>query len=292
MLKKIFFISALIIAGCAAPNHGTHNIQPNADKKIKGNFEVSYKKKYQGEYYILLEKLNNKWDVIKTSKTPIKRPNKNSEILTFNKELSYTQPYYDRAPYFNGNTFECSAWGKYDQRDEYVPCNSQLVTTNIGKSIGKNALAAFMTLGLASGSHVQVDKDKVINAIDESGAIAILSRDKEVFDQENERDRNKIKREIAEAQNLALENDLNHRKAMLSRTKTIGNLICKNDKFTIGYHSSEMEHVGYVERVEGDKIQIRTKYARFRKNKEKINLINYQESIIWDDALNWLPCTN
>ncbi|PHS18835.1 MAG: hypothetical protein COA86_06575 [Kangiella sp.] len=57
-------------------------------------------------------------------------------------------------------------------KKKYTPCNSVLTTVNWGRSVGKNIFAALTTVGLASGFHVAIDKEK----------IAVLAKSLELFD--------------------------------------------------------------------------------------------------------------
>ena len=99
-------------------------------------------------YYVVIDKSSGVWNVTNVSRFPIKRrPNKNSEILHFDKKLSYVEPIFEKIIYSSGHYFECTPL--LDDKNAYTPCTSDLVTTNIGMSVGKNILAAGLTLGVA-----------------------------------------------------------------------------------------------------------------------------------------------
>ena len=103
--------------------------------------------------------------------------------MHFDKTLDYMQPYFEKIEYYNEEvgTFECSPFiDDNDDELDYTPCNSDLTTTNIGMSFGKNIVAAITTLGVASGSHKAVDREKMAEILETSDILVRVNKRKSV----------------------------------------------------------------------------------------------------------------
>jgi hypothetical protein len=154
-------------------------------------------------FYVLLEgdKEGVNWTIKEIYDHPIKgRSNELQEVLFVDKEFRYIQPYYEYAAstvvsygeetqgtlvgrtnsngqimvtgmdvktkkqYMDRGSWECGYIMK-DHKNQYTPCSSRLTKTDVARSIGKNIFATALTLGLASGTHQVVDKDKMAEII-------------------------------------------------------------------------------------------------------------------------------
>lgn len=89
-----------------------------------------------------------------TKVTPVGRTNRNGDIVVTGMNFEKTSSYLDRGSWECGTFFQ-------DNRDKYTSCSSRLTKTELGRSIGKNIFAVVLTLGLMSGTHQVVDKDKI-----------------------------------------------------------------------------------------------------------------------------------
>ncbi len=274
-------ILPLFIASCASSAPKQFDID-SVDAKA-GAKDTLYVKNGRADspdgYYVVIDKSLGSWNVTKVSRFPIKsRPNKNSEILYFDKELRYVEPVFEKIKYRSNHYFECTPL--LDDKNAYTPCTSDLMTTNIGMSVGKNILAAGLTLGVAAGYHVVVDKEKVASAVEQSVALAQIRSQRAVLDAQFESHVAAKKQEAQRKEQIKQEKILAERRALLPQILQIGAKICKEGesniyKRPVGNHYGP--YVGFVEGIAGNKIQIRIASAQ-------------QQYIIWDDPLNWHPC--
>lgn len=86
------------------------------------------------------------------------RTNSNGQVVVTGMNLETKKQYVDRG------SWECGYIMK-DHQNQYTPCSSRLTKTDVARSIGKNIFAAALTLGVASGTHQVVDKDKIAEII-------------------------------------------------------------------------------------------------------------------------------
>lgn len=118
-------------------------------------------------YYVVAKKAGSGWVLDGVYRAPKFGPG--LEVVYVKRDMSYAQPYFEHVEIFNGSTFECSPL--VDKKGYYTPCKSRLTFRLVGKSIGKNIVAAISTLGLASGSHRAVDREAVLGFIASTGAL-------------------------------------------------------------------------------------------------------------------------
>jgi hypothetical protein len=148
-------------------------------------------------YYVLIEgdKEGANWTIKEIYDHPIRgRSNELQEVLFVDREFRFVQPFFEYAPstvvaiqkeskvvmtnagaavktkalYIDRGSWECGYVMK-DHEDKYNPCNSRITKTDVAKSVGKNLFAAALTLGVASGTHKAVDKEKLAEIITQTG---------------------------------------------------------------------------------------------------------------------------
>jgi hypothetical protein len=286
-LPTIFLISAgavALLAGCASSTPKPVKLPSQGGGA--NTLSIGYKSELPDGYYVVIDKSSGRWTVTDISRSRIKRrPNAQSEILFFDKRLQYAQPAFEYVKYYNGSTFSCSPL--LIDKSAYTPCTSSLMGTDVGMSVGKNILAAGLTLGLAAGYHAVVDRKKVGAAIDESGAIRELRRAMDQVDREYEYKLAAQRREQvleAEAELQAQRRELAARRAMLPEMLQIGAMICQDQATRYG----AIRYTGYVERIAGERVQIRVAFANVPGS--SLSPGGFQPHIIWDEAVNWYPC--
>jgi hypothetical protein len=173
MLKKfikVFFFPILIIlsVGCANSNlQKTESTSKINDTRQNLRINYFFTSISKSGYYILLT-YNNQWEIEKIDDKKITRNNEKQEVLFLNDDMTEIGPIFEETAPRAGNTFECSVFGE----EVYNPCNSNLMTTNIGKSIAKNVFSAALTFGLASGSHKSIDSDKIKKIINDTNLMS------------------------------------------------------------------------------------------------------------------------
>jgi len=172
-IMKFLILAFLILSsllGCATST--PRQISVKTEGGIEHNVIIGYRDQSSlpSGYHVLIEEGNSGWFINKISEKPIlNRQNSKQEILYINEALNYVQPYFEKVEVFNGITFECTPL--LDDKRSYTPCNSRLMTVNVGMSIGKNIISAVTTLGLASGTHKAIDTEKISNIIQQTNLI-------------------------------------------------------------------------------------------------------------------------
>ena len=185
-LSLVLLLNLTLILGCASSTPKQFPIASLGEDHFAKNIAIGYTdQKLLGEgYYVLIERSDESWRVKKIAEQPIiHRLNDRQEIIFFNKTLDYMQPYFEKIEYYNEEvgTFECSPFiDDNDDELDYTPCNSDLTTTNIGMSLGKNIVAAITTLGVASGSHKAIDREKMAEILAKSDILARVNTRKSI----------------------------------------------------------------------------------------------------------------
>lgn len=87
--------------------------------------------------------------------------------------------------------------------------------------------------------------------------------------------------ETTRRQEAAREYVLERRRQNLPQVRKLGARICRVQ--------NEFLHIGFVEDITDEKIQIRVAEARFNQDRNLV-LTNFQPVIIWDSPLNWDRC--
>jgi len=179
MVKKVIagiVVVAIGFNGCSnsTTQISTIKLQNGRLQKI----EIGYRnnRHYDG-YYATIEKDLDSWKLKQISEKYLSRNKSNQEILYTNQNIDFIQPSFDNVRYYRGGTFEC---GAFADNKGYTPCNSNLMKINIGKSVAKNMIAAVLTLGLASGTHKSVDKNKITKIIKETDLIDYIRKAKKL----------------------------------------------------------------------------------------------------------------
>jgi|GEM_PF-6899227 len=288
LVRKAVSLFSFALVSCSSPVPKPVEIESNSNGAETIDF--GYKESLPEGYYVVIENNNGSWRVIDISRTRIfQRPNLNSEILFFNLNLKYAQPVFEKVKHFNGSTFECTPLT--DDKLAYTPCQSELTSTNLGMSVGKNVFAAALSFGLASGYHTEIDREKIADAIQSSNVIPLLRKKKPNIDAEYSERSTQIRAAQYQAHKAAIELErqrkeleLEVRRSQLPQIQQIGASICKDVNSRLG----KIRYFGYVEGVANTRIQIRVADAHIVGT--TLSPGGFQSSIIWDEALNWLPC--
>ncbi|WP_419662305.1 WD-40 repeat domain protein [Desulfosarcina variabilis str. Montpellier] len=185
----VLLLNSALILGCANSTPKKFSIASSGKDHSVNNIAIGYtdQKLLKDGYYVLIEKSDENYYVKKISDQPIKkRLNERQEILFFNKTLDYMQPYFEKIEYYNKEvgTFECTPFlDDSSAESDYTPCNSDLMTANIGMSLGKNIVAAITTFGVASGAHKAVDQEKLAEILEKSDILDRVNKHKSVAEQ-------------------------------------------------------------------------------------------------------------
>lgn len=173
-IKQILSLLLIIgLVGCANSNLQKTESETKTNNNSQ-NLSINYFVDSQKSgYYILLSNDGSDWKIEKISDRGIIRNNEKQEVLFIDDSLKVAGPSFETlAPHPNGSTFECTI---IYSKKAYNPCNSDLMTANIGLSIAKNIVAGALTLGLGSGSHKVLDIDKIRKIIDETNLMSKIN---------------------------------------------------------------------------------------------------------------------
>lgn len=288
LARKAAPLFAAVLTACSSPMPKPVEIESNTGS-IE-TIDIGYKETLYEGYYVVIENDSGEWRVTDMSRTPIsKRPNQSSEILFFSLDLRYAQLAFEEVKYFNGSTFECTPLS--DDKSAYTPCQSDLTSTNLGMSVGKNVFAAVLSFGLASGYHVEIDRGKIAGAIQSSNVIQLLQRNKPNLDAEYSERQEQTRLARYQADKAAIERErqkreleMEARRSQLPQIQQIGASVCKD----VNSRRGEIRYFGYVEGMANTRIQIRVAEAQIVGT--TLSPGGFKPSIIWDQALNWFPC--
>lgn len=185
-------LCSILLAGCAQSQVQQSNVplhnssEQNLENKVTNQKPIkpvshsSYKSQ-SGYYFALIEKADKGWVIIDLRDTIMsKRQNEKQEILRVSQSYSEVVPFYETTKFHRlGDTYECSYMLTPEQ---YSPCNSQLTSVSVGKSLGKNVVAAALTFGLAAGSHKYIDENLIDEAIVQTDLFNAIETKKVVFE--------------------------------------------------------------------------------------------------------------
>jgi len=119
-------------------------------------------------YYALLDNQSGHWRVVGDLSTqPLTRHSDSQEVLFINHGLRSIAPVFDKR--LNTHGAHCTPYTDNDRW--YWLCTSQFSTVDTAETIGRNIVSCALTLCLAAGSRVELDLDKVSEAVIQSGLI-------------------------------------------------------------------------------------------------------------------------
>ena len=168
--KKNALILLAFLPGCAHVPTGNQNLalHPYAPGIVIVSEPVG-----KG-YYALLDNQSGHWRVVGDLSTqPLARQSDNQEVLFINRGLRSIAPVFDKR--LNTHGAHCTPYTDNDRW--YWLCTSQFSTVDTAESIGRNIVSCALTLCLAAGLRVELDHDKVSEAVIQSGLIQ-MAKDK------------------------------------------------------------------------------------------------------------------
>lgn len=166
--KKDVLIMLIFLSGCT--NIKTENVDLALQTYAPGMVVVS--EPVGKGFYAVVEEIDGKWQVVgDLSTSPIvRRANDRQEILFVNKGLRSVAPVFDRR--LNTHGAHCTPIA--DKSEWYWLCSSQFSAIQVVETIGRNIVSCALTFCLAAGSRVELDHNKVQQAVIESGLIDIV----------------------------------------------------------------------------------------------------------------------
>jgi hypothetical protein len=195
----LLVILLAILSGCSSHRASLYTINGN-ETFIGWNDQD---KLPRDSYYVLIEcdADGANWTVKEIYNHPISgRSNENQEVLFVDKDFAYVQPYFEinestvvqyaestdvnwvgransngqpmvtgmdvhtKANYLDRGSWECG-FIIQPNKDKYTSCTTRLTKTDFTRSVGKNIVAIAVTLGLMTGTHQVVDKEKIAGII-------------------------------------------------------------------------------------------------------------------------------
>lgn len=171
-------LALLILTGCATatPEKMTIHAQGLTSTRITVGLKETAKLK--NGYFVLLNNQAGHWMplVLSQQSSDIKWAKEGQEILFVSKDFSYVQPAYEKLPARNttSNLFDCSYLHGDDH--SYSPCTSKLTEADSTIAIGK-ALLALPSLGTSLGSARRLDKEKVIEVVEETNLFTFIKEE-------------------------------------------------------------------------------------------------------------------
>lgn len=163
-INTLFFLAFL--AGCALQTeYQDLALQPYAPGIVIVSEPVG-----KG-YYALLDNESGHWRLVGDLSTqPLTRQTDNQEVLFVNHGLRSIAPVFDKRL----NTHGAHCTPSIDKASWYWLCTSQFSTVSTTETVGRNIVSCALTLCLAAGSVVELDHDKVSEAVIQSGLIELV----------------------------------------------------------------------------------------------------------------------
>ncbi len=129
-------------------------------------------------YFALLENSSGQWKVIGDLSTqPLSRFSEYQEVLFINDSLRSIAPAFDKP--LNTDGAHCTPY--LDKNSWYWLCTSHFSSISYANTIGRNLVSCLFTLCLAAGSRVELDHEKIIEAVIQSKLID-LAKDRILVD--------------------------------------------------------------------------------------------------------------
>lgn len=177
MLRFTVLSFAFLLSACASTGPSYHKSDTRTGNQQ--GFEIGYKKWPRKGYYVLIDQSGGLWQIKKVSSTPndIRRVNSSQEILYVNPAMNFIGPHFEVASVNSSSgLFDCpTLYQKTDDR-KYSPCNSELTESDTVIGIGKSLLA-LPTLGASLGSARGLDKDKIVDIVEQTRLFDAIKQD-------------------------------------------------------------------------------------------------------------------
>lgn len=185
MMPVTALVIASLIAGCGTTNKSINGSagQTNANSAVRiGYFSAN---SFQPNVYATLERQDTSWRIVALSKSRPEREHDKQEIVVMDRSGTRIQPAYsDTYTQFNRQGeltwFDCSEVlsalaGGSGKKLPYSGCSSsEFNQIDVASTVGKNAIAAVLTLGLAAGSKRKVNTDAMETALTQTNAFQLM----------------------------------------------------------------------------------------------------------------------
>ncbi|MDM0053838.1 hypothetical protein [Variovorax sp. J22R115] len=175
--RYALLLLAVLLTGCGTTNTTVAPASPDSGSPVS----IGFFRDFDESAFAVIERKAHGWSLRKlTAKRPL-RENENEEIIAIDATGTRMEPAYTGAySQFNQKGqlvwFDCSEVmtaiaGKKQALSDYSGCGpSALTTIDVLGTVGKNAVAGVLTLGLAGGTKRQIDTDAMRMALQQSGA--------------------------------------------------------------------------------------------------------------------------
>lgn len=173
ILIIIMIAFSLLSNGCLAGGAKMGILKPEPfNIEGAGIINIGFSGHQTDGYYVLIEEISeNVWKIKKISESPLNIETLNDEILFINKSLNYVQPSFQKW-YTIGNNFihfSCSGTlgHRFSKKAYYNPCDSKLTS-------------------YLAWADVYLNKEKVVNIVNQTNLIAKVSETRERIEKEKE----------------------------------------------------------------------------------------------------------
>ncbi len=168
-------LALIVLTGCTTTKPEKFEMQSSAGNS--GFVEIGLKENSRlGKgYFVLLESNSGRWTAVSARREAhkVKWQKKGQEVLFVSENFKYVQPYFEKLTHFNSMTFNCDYFSDDDK--VYSPCSSQFTDTNLTMSLAKNVIAIPFSWGTAVGSHQALDKEKILEAVEEANLFSFIN---------------------------------------------------------------------------------------------------------------------
>lgn len=169
--RAFIIAAALCLSGCATTAPQT--VQTGTGQKVRIGYNGTIR--HDDGWFVQVTEENGLWTIVDITAKPQKRRQDTHEILWVKRDRTQIEPAFEMSTGYKPtvNEIECSPF--LHKETAYNGCNSRLTKADIGRSIGKNVVAAALTLGMASGTNRGIDHDLIQKIIGDTNLLAAVS---------------------------------------------------------------------------------------------------------------------
>lgn len=164
--KTIYVLLMAFVTGCS----GMHTGNQDSVLQTYAPGIVIVSEPVGKGYYALLDNQSGHWRVLgDLSKKRLTRQSDSQEVLFINHRFRSIAPVFDKG--LNTHGANCTPY--IHNKLWYWVCTSQFSSVEIAETIGINIVSCALTLCLGAGSRVELDHDKVAEAVIQSNLIQL-----------------------------------------------------------------------------------------------------------------------
>ncbi|WP_161957944.1 hypothetical protein [Azospirillum palustre] len=169
---SLLVAAVLVTSGCAST--APKAVQTATGEKVSIGYNGAI---HQGNgWFVQVTEQDGKWKIVEVTAKPERRWKEENEILWVRRDRKSIEPAFETNMGYKPSVNEIECSPLLDKHTQYDACNSRLTKVNVGRSIGKNVLAAAMTLGMASGTNRGIDHDLIHQIMKDTALLDALTK--------------------------------------------------------------------------------------------------------------------